>query len=134
MLPSIKKQIQEKNLLLQNLEQQKQGIKYQNNNIDNAREQQKHLADELISKITIWRAKVEEKQLHDLEEQKKIAKQIQARNYTQQQEQFLKQINKKIIPDVLKNVEENLIAEFALNAESQSYIKNIVDFLEESKS
>lgn len=134
LLPSIKKQIQEKNLLLQNLEHQKQGIRYQHSNLDNALEQQKHLADELIKKINLWHARVEEKQAHAYEEEKKIVAKLQEKKLIQTKEQAFVQLNKNIVPNALSYCEENLAQQFAHNDQGQSYIDDIVTFLQESNA
>lgn len=134
LLPAIKKQIQEKKLLLQNLEQQKQGIKYQHNNIDNALEQQKHLADELIAKINLWRTKVEEKQIHEYEQRKALLLKIQEKTFKQSQEQALFHLNKTLVPKVLSHVEQKLTEKFESNDHGQLYIKDIIGFLQESNA
>jgi hypothetical protein len=133
-LPSIKKQIQEKKLLLQNLEQQKQGIKYLHNNLDNAIEQQKHLADELTEKITLWRTNVLHQQGQAQESQKLVLEKMHKKITQQNQEQDLVQLNKKIIPSVIKEVRETLAHHFGNNDASQPFIKDIITFIQESSS
>ena len=132
LLPSIKKQIQEKKLLLQNLEQQKQGVKYQHSNLDNAIEQQEHLAIELQKKIMLWQMQLKQEQ-EQLNKQKTIMQEaIKIKAQKQKQERALKQLNKIIAPRALEQVEHTMKQEFADNARNEAFIRDIIIFIQES--
>lgn len=131
LLPSIRKQIQEKKLLIQNLEQQKQGIKYQHSNLDNAIEQQEHLAADLSQKIDLWNIKVAEWTQQMQEEEKKIRKSMQERELIQSHEQTRTKLNKEVLPQVIKNVEKDLTEYFDQPENNKAFIDNIVALIQE---
>lgn len=134
MLPSIKQQIQEKNLLIQNLEHQKQGIKYQHNNLDNALEQQDYLAASLTQKIAVWNDKVIELDAQELHEQKAILKTMQQNELIQSHEQARTKLNQETVPRVLMHVEKDLHDYFSNPHHNQDFIKDIISFLQERSS
>lgn len=134
LLPSVLKQIHEKKLLLQNLENQKQGIKYQLNNLDQALEQQHHLEQEFNHKIDLWAAKVRSKNERDQLEykanQEKIDKQTEIKN----KKLTFELANKRVVPTILKTVEYTLTKEFEQPQHAQKYNNDILRFIEESSS
>ncbi len=132
LLPSLYKQIHEKKLLLQNLEHQKQGIKYQLNNLDQAIEQQNFLGQELTQKIKIWatyvHTKNEQEQLEQRINQAKIDKKTEIKN----QKLLFEHANKEFVPKLIKTVEHELAQEFEQPDQAKKYSNTILRFIEES--
>lgn len=132
MVPSIKKQIQEKKLLLQNLEQQKQGIKYQHSNLDSALEQQHYLGILLNKKIKIWSTHVEHQTKLKQEEMRILQKKMHEKALIQNQVQTFKQLTKSLIPEIIVDMEKKLGEEFSHPEQGQKFIKDIIGSLQES--
>lgn len=133
LLPSINKQIHEKKLLLQNLENQKQGIKYQLSNLDQAIDHQKHLAQNLSNKINIWSEGVNAQRQRDYETKNALLKTMINQAAIKSQKVAFEAATKKIVPEVLKNLEEDLTQYFEQNEHAREYNGDILRFIEESK-
>lgn len=132
LLPSLKKQLHEKKVLLQNLENQKQGIKYQLNNLDQAIEQQRYLAEELKRKIAIWTSSVHANNERALHEQATNQAKIDSNNELKNQRLIFEQMNKKLVPKIVAAVKRDLTHEFEQPELINKYMNDILRFIEKS--
>jgi hypothetical protein len=132
LLPSLLKQIHEKKLLLQNLENQKQGIKYQLSNLDQALEQQHHLAQELTKKIGIWSENVHIQQQQEAEESRVNRDALLKLSELKNKKIAFDRTTKKVVPRVIKDLEHDLTQHFEHQAPAQKYIDDIIGFIKES--
>jgi len=132
LLPSVRKQIHEKKLLLQNLETQKQGLKYQLSNLDQALEQQNFLAQELNHKIALWAHHVSTINEQNLQEQIANQAKIDKRTKIKNEKLTFELLNKKLIPSIITRVEHDLTQKFNQEDHTKKYIDTILRFIEES--
>ncbi len=130
-LPSIRQHIKEKKMLIHTLEQQKQDIKYLQNNLESALEQQHYIAQELTKKIYFWQSHVHHCQEEIQKQQRHIQEQMAHKKHTQQQELLLYYFNLHAIPPMITGVEEALKQEFSSVDVHTDFLKKITTFIKE---
>jgi hypothetical protein len=132
LLPAVLKQIHEKKLLLQNLENQKQGIKYQLSNLDQAIEHQQYLAQDLTQKIGAWSESVQAHYKQENNEFVHIQNVLTKQTALKNQKIAFEEATKKIVPVVLTALEHDLAQYFEHHNNAQKYNGDILRFIEES--
>lgn len=130
-LPSIKEQVKEKNMLIQNLEQQKQDIKYLQNNLENALEHQQYIAQELTKKIHLWQSHTHQLEQEQQKQYSSIQEQLVQKKNKQQQELLVHYFNVTTVPVILGHVEESLLKEFSSADAQKNFLNNIITVIKE---